>query len=654
MTRMTELSEGFQCFKHWPVGCFLRAEGWAAVQEKDDRRRHDRKVDLLTPFFLLIFFAVAECIIAVTLLVARSNEDSRKLAHAIIDGALQREIQQLGDGMVGTARWDDAVAHIYGGLDREWAVTNLTYPRDSFLIDERGRTLWATSNGGKPLDRRLDRMIPDALPALLARLPKTQKDAEARTTGETVLTLYQGRPAIIAAMALAPMHRPRAIPGDDLRSIVFVQPLDDALLSKWQKLFRLGKIRWSPSAGTPQLNTLVLRGADGKDLGALSWPAPAMGRRALRGILPILVVMAVGFVGASAWMLVIIRRSKRRISAGLDETDAALATALENAQEAERAREVAEAAGYAAEQARRDATISARREVEERTRHEAELRQANGRLASGLEEALADMVSETLASASALEESAEATLAMVSHQLKHAAAVRDRSRDASQAAADINHTLRELAISVDVLGKASRSTESAAHDTHDHTVRAREVNGNLLANVELVDRAASLIASISAQTKLLALNASIEAARSGDAGHGFAVVANEVKELARRAHDTTQEIQARVAGISAAAGETVETVDAVSVLVSDLRDSAVDTAATVKQQQSAVHLIEHGSRTVAENTRVADEAISAISLSLDDLARLAADTRQIGRNVRSRAERLDQGFSQIVGQLRAT
>lgn len=611
------------------------------------------KLDLLTPFFFLLFFAMAQTLIAVALLTARTNSNSRDLAKVTVQGALDREIRQMGDGMVATARWDDAVAHLYGQLDAEWALTNLTYPRDSYLIDERGQTLWATTSLGKRLDRQFGRMMPGVLPILLSKLPKTQKDAEARTTGEVLLARYEGRPAIVAAMALAPMHRPRIIPGDDLRYIIFVQPIDDSLLDLWQKSFRIDDISWVSSTDATSDNMLALKAVTGEGLGALRWTPPRAGIHALLGILPVLLILGGGFLIASGWLLVIIFRSKRGIAAAFDETHTALATALENAEEARTARVRAEQASRAAEDARRESAMLAAREKDEQARHAIELRDANGRLAADLEATLSDMVSETLASAAALEDRAQATLAMVSEQLRHAGAARDRSRDASNAAADINHTLRELAVSVDVLGKASRSNETAAHDTHDRALRARDVNSNLLANVDLVGQAAELIANIASQTNLLALNASIEAARSGDAGHGFAVVANEVKDLARRAHDTTQEIQARVAGIASAAGDTVETFDAVSLLVAGLRDSAVETAATVNQQQSAVHLIEHGSQTVVKNARVADEALGAISASLDDIARVAADTREIGENVRTRAERLNQGFSQLVRQLRA-
>lgn len=618
------------------------------------RRRNDRaQIDLLTPFFVLLFFAIAICATAVALLTVRANANAADVAHAIVRGALDREAEQLRDDMVSAARWDDAVAHLYGKLDAEWALTNLTYPDDSFLIDESGHTLWATSNMGKRLDRHLERMIPGILPILLSKLPKTQKDAEARTTGEVVFARYQGKPAIIAAMAIAPLHRPRTIPNDALNYIVFVHPLDDDVLGQWEQSFKVRDIGWAETESAVMNGSLAVDDAKGQALGWLTWRSPDDGLAALRDVLPALLVVAIGFVTASIWLLTIIMRSRQRIGRSMEETNSALAIALESAAEADGARRNAEQSSERAEQAQHKATLLARREIEERAQHEIELREANRRVAAELKASLSDMVSETLASAAALEQSANATLAMVSDQLNRAAAVRAGSRDANRAASEISNTLHQLTLSVGALKDASSSTEVVAHDAHERTMRAREINANLLHNVDLVGRSANLIAQISAQTNLLALNASIEAARSGEAGRGFAVVANEVKDLARHAHDTTHAIQTRVAGITSAATETVDTVEAVAALVTELLNSAVDAAATAHQQRHAVGMIHRESQHIVQNTRMADDAVEAISASLDDIARVAADTRKIGCDVRVRAEKLNQGFVKLMEQLQA-
>lgn len=87
--------------------------------------------------------------------------------------------------------------------------------------------------------------------------------------------------------------------------------------------------------------------------------------------------------------------------------------------------------------------------------------------------------------------------------------------------------------------------------------------------VEQIEAIVSLIDEIAERTNILALNASIEAAHAEDGGDGFAVVANEVKQLAERAHDQTDEIESQVESIGTHAERSAESLEELNHKISE-------------------------------------------------------------------------------------
>ena len=166
----------------------------------------------------------------------------------------------------------------------------------------------------------------------------------------------------------------------------------------------------------------------------------------------------------------------------------------------------------------------------------------------------------------------------------------ERAERAEQTRLDLADRLEATVMSVaETVAAASTELSATAAGLSQSALDAVGVADAAGETVTLLDNASreiadvvALISSVAAQTKLLALNAQIEAARAGDAGLGFSVVANEVKELANTTARSTDHITAQVESIQGVAGQSMSamssiggTVRNMSSMVDDLR-TAVD------------------------------------------------------------------------------
>ena len=212
--------------------------------------------------------------------------------------------------------------------------------------------------------------------------------------------------------------------------------------------------------------------------------------------------------------------------------------------------------------------------------------------------------------------------------------------------------------SVDLSEEGYRRVEAASNEIKQIASSVSDASGRirkLEEGARQISSIAGVIKDIAGQTNLLALNAAIEAARAGEQGRGFAVVADEVRKLAERTSAATIEIEQMISGIQSDTVEVVGVMDAALPQVQAGVSAAEGAAQSLRQIKDGAQSTLDSIRDVADATREQSIASNSIAQKVEEIATMVDETTAAMQSTAATAgdlEKIAGELTQLVNRFR--
>ncbi|MGO3422482.1 MULTISPECIES: methyl-accepting chemotaxis protein [Pseudoalteromonas] len=230
-----------------------------------------------------------------------------------------------------------------------------------------------------------------------------------------------------------------------------------------------------------------------------------------------------------------------------------------------------------------------------------------------------------------------AAMEQMTHQIhdvsRNAEAAEQAAKDAAQNASTGKNVVAQTITAIETLSSnietVSRVTEDLANESHNI--------GSVL----------DVIRSISEQTNLLALNAAIEAARAGEHGRGFAVVADEVRTLASRTGQSTDEIQTMITKLQEGAKAAVEAVKSSQALSVSTVDQASSANTSLNEIERLVSIITEMNSQIARATEQQTQAADEVNLRINELSQSTEQSLNNTKQLTDASDNLKQSSQEL-------
>ena len=275
-------------------------------------------------------------------------------------------------------------------------------------------------------------------------------------------------------------------------------------------------------------------------------------------------------------------------------------------------------------------------------------------LASRFEHSVKGLVAYVAASSNDMKAASQNLSESVDRARHTTSLIADQAAEAAAQVASVATAAEALFGSVEGITQRSDMCMQLAREGD---VRARETTQTVsaLSNATArIDEVVGLIRAIADKTNLLSLNAAIEAARAGNSGNGFAVVAAEVRSLANATAQATENIAHQIAAVRGAAADAVATIEAISRSISQFSTSIVSISDAGENQRATLVDVAQAAVRVTESAKSVSANIISIERGMNASASAAAATLTAADALGERAQSLTKEVDDFLAYIRSS